>query len=245
MSNTNSLQPIKRLPLLHEQVRQSLIDYILINELQPGEKLPPESELARRLSVSRASIRESVKSLEVVGIVRMERGNGIFVEEFSFDPLLDTLQYSFLFNLQQLRDLWEIRQILEIALIEESINLMSDERLEELREIVSLMRENANKGQLFPEQDRRFHQVSFEHLNNQVLLKLLDTFWLTFRKATQLASHITWEPDAMNTYQKHQDIVDAIAAKDIDGARAALKFHYDDLSEKLEEAQAKHDQKAD
>lgn len=239
MFEKQPLQPIKRDPLLYERIRQSIVDYILQNKLKPGEKLPPESELARQLHVSRSSVRESIKSLEVVGVLRTERGNGVFIQEFSFDPLLEILPYSFLFDLRQLSDLWKIRQILEIALIDDAIALMTEDRLNELKEIVKAMQIQSALGNPFPEEDRKFHQVLFEHLNNQVLLKLLDTFWLAFRKATELAQHITWDSDPVRTYEKHQRIVDAIEARDADAAREALKYHYDDLTMRIERAQKK------
>ncbi|QPC80529.1 FadR family transcriptional regulator [Phototrophicus methaneseepsis] len=245
MKERTPLKPIKRDPLLYEIVRQRIVDYILANKLQPGEKLPPESELARQLQVSRASVREGIKALEVVGIVRIERGSGVYIEAFSFDPLLETLPYGFLFDLDQLSDLWKIRQILEIALIEEAIHLMTADRLAKLNDVVNTMHKEAVKGRAFPEQDRKFHQILFEHLNNRVLLKLLDTFWLTFRKAMQHTPNMAWDVDPMNTYKKHKNILDAIEAKNIEEARKALTYHYDDLTRKLGTIQAANAENVD
>jgi DNA-binding FadR family transcriptional regulator len=74
-------------------------------------------------------------------------------------------------------------------------------------------------------EDREFHQRLFKNVGNQVLLKLLDIFWIVFRKVAQHADVMDTKP--MSTYRDHVAIVDAIKAKDEVAARAALERHYD------------------
>lgn len=232
MNQETKFQPIKRAPLLHEAVRHSILDFILANRLKPGEKLPSEPELVKQIGVSRSSIREGIKSLEMIGVVRVERGSGVFVQDFSFTPLLDSLPYGLMFDLHELRDLLTIRKILETALIADAVLTMDEPQLQKLEAITQAMLEAAQLSRPFPEEDRLFHHTLFEKLNNTVLLKLLDTFWLAFRKALQLGN-VSWDSEPIRTYEKHQRIVNAIAAGDVVAARAALDYHYDDLSERL------------
>ena len=93
MNATRSIKPLNRPPLLHVTVQESLRDYIESNGLKAGDPLPPETFLAQQLGVGRNSVREAIKALESLGILETRRGVGVFVKEFSFQPLLDNLAY--------------------------------------------------------------------------------------------------------------------------------------------------------
>jgi DNA-binding FadR family transcriptional regulator len=99
---------------------------------------------------------------------------------------------------------------------------------------VEQMREQAEAGQPMIEEDRRFHQLLFECLGNQTLLKMLDVFWLTFRKASQHAD--IHDDDPLRTWRDHAEIANAVAVKDIDRAKRALSAHYDGLQRRLARA---------
>jgi DNA-binding FadR family transcriptional regulator len=97
------------------------------------------------------------------------------------------------------------------------------------------MKTCAEAGQPMVEEDRRFHQLLFESLGNQTLLKLLDVFWLTFRKASHHAD--IHDDDPLRTWRDHADIAAAVAAKDIGKVKIALGNHYDGLQGRLARAQ--------
>src|SRR5215471_3539788 len=78
------LKALKRTPLLH-QIQEEIKGYVIRNNLRPGDPLPSEGDLARQLGIGRNSVREAVKSLEVLGILEARAGSGLFVKSFSFD----------------------------------------------------------------------------------------------------------------------------------------------------------------
>lgn len=228
----SSLEPLKRPPSLNQSVQDAIRDFILNNRLQPGEALPPETELSKQLGVSRNSIREAVKSLEMIGLVEARRGTGLFVGSFSLGPLLDNLPYSLMSDLDELRELLEIRRVLEVGMIEQAIIAMTEDQLQHLQKVTDEMGELARQGKLFASQDRQFHQILFEGLGNTTLLKLLDIFWLTFSRA---AAHVpVYSSNPIATYQDHQAIVDAVRAQNIDDARKSLQQHYHGLESRLD-----------
>lgn len=227
-----TIRPLERPPALFESVRESIKAYILDNRLQAGDPLPAETELAAQLGVSRNSVREAVKALESLGILETRRGSGLFVRKFSLDPLLDNLPYALLSNLQDLDDLFDIRRILEVALVGEALANLTEEQSTRLQQIVERMRVRAEQGEAFVQEDREFHQCLFENVGNKMLLTLLDIFWLTFRKASQKTDIQDIKP--MNTYRSHAAIVAAVIARDEAEARAALDRHYDDLNGRLQ-----------
>jgi DNA-binding FadR family transcriptional regulator len=222
--------------LRYRSVQDFVKNYILENHLQAGDPLPPETELARGLGVSRNSVREAVKALESLGVLETRHGSGLFVRDFSFDPLLDNLPYGLLFDLGQLADLQEVRRLLEVGIIEDALNTISDRQLAELQGVMDEMGARAGRGQSVFEQDREFHRVLFQHLNNRVLSKLLDVFWETFHKAAILTD-VERDASPMHNYRNHA----AILARDVARARDALHQHYTDFESRLRRAQQKQD----
>ena len=220
-----------RPPSLHQSVQDAIRKYILENGLRAGDALPGENELARQLGVSRNLVREATRGMESLGILEIRRGSGLFVRAFSFEPLLDSLSYGLLVDLEELTELLRIRGVLETGMIEAALAVMPDETIQEIEQTVAQMKARAEAGQPMMEEDRRFHQLLFECLGNQTLLKLLDVFWLTFRKASQHAN--IRDDDPMRTYRDHADIAAAVAAKDIEKAKIALGHHYDGLMGRL------------
>jgi DNA-binding FadR family transcriptional regulator len=233
----SSLKPLSRQPLLHQSVQDAIRAYILDNRLRAGDALPPEGDLARRLGVSRNSVREAVKAMESLGILETRRGSGLYVQAFSFEPLLENLPYGLLFDVRELAELLEIRRALETGLIGATMDSMPPEAVQALDDVVRAMEQRALKGESFPEEDRRFHQILFEPLGNQMLLKLLDVFWLTFREASR---HTDIDnPDPLSTYRDHAAIAVAVAAGHVPEAREALAAHYAGLTRRLERVQTR------
>lgn len=218
------IRPLERAPLLHVSVQESLRSYIEENRLEAGAPLPPESYLAQQLGVGRNSVREAIKALASLGILETRRGIGVFVKEFSFKPLLDNLAYGLQMSLRDIEELRQIRQVLEVGLIDKTIEMISAEELAELREVTDRMRMRAEKNESFAEEDQQFHQLLFRCQNNQMLSSLIDIFWTAFYKVSGFAD--LKNPDPISTWRDHHEIVEAIAAKDVEAARSRLAAHY-------------------
>lgn len=218
------IKPVERAPLLHVTAQESLRAFIVDNGLRAGDPLPPESALAVQLGIGRNSMREAIKALESVGVLETRRGVGVFVKEFSFQPLLDNLAYGLQDSLRDIDELRDIRRVLEVGLIERTVALIDDEDIAELRRVTSTMRAKALRDESFAAEDQEFHQLLFRCQNNRMLTALLDIFWLAFYKASGLAD--LGNPSPLDTWRDHQGIVEAVAARDVPGARLRLDAHY-------------------
>jgi len=222
-----SIKPLTRAPLLHVSVQESLRAYIGDNGLAPGTLMPPESELATQLGVSRNSLREGIKALESVGVLESRRGVGIFVKAFSFEPLLDNLAYGLGGALRQIEEVIEIRRTLEVGLIGKTLEMIGDEDIAELRATVNRMGEHAQRGESFAAEDQQFHTLLFRCQNNEMLGRLLDVFWLAFYKASDYVNLANVDPVA--TWRDHAAIVEAIEAKDVPEAQRRMDRHYEGI----------------
>jgi DNA-binding FadR family transcriptional regulator len=223
-----SIKPVKRAPLLHISVQESLRGFINDNNLSAGSALPAEGDLALQLGVSRNSVREGIKALESVGVLESRRGIGVFVKAFSFEPLLDNLAYGLGSALQQIEEVITIRRTLEVGLIEKTLATITPKEIGELRDVLEKMRLRAENNESFPDEDKLFHHLLFRSQENEILLRLLEVFWMAFYKASDFVNLNNSDP--METWREHTAIVDAIEAGDVEAAKQQLDKHYDGIS---------------
>ena len=222
-----NLEPLRRPPSLPESVQQAIRDYIRDNNLKSGDPLPPETHLTKQLGVSRNAIREAVKALEMTGIVEVRRGSGLFVGDFSLDPLLESLPYGLMTDLRELRELLEIRQTLETGMVARVLEHKTEAQVEQLHDTLRRMELRAKQGRTFPEEDREFHLCMFGNIKNRTLLKLMDIFWQTYHRASRIDEIEDYDPT--KTYLDHVAIVTAFESGDAEGLKTALEKHYTGL----------------
>lgn len=228
-----TLRRLARAPLLHQSVQEALKAYVIENGFKPGDPLPAEAELARRLGVSRTSVREAVKALETIGILVSRRGSGVYVGAFSFDPLLESLPYGLMLDSTAIVDLLDLRCTLEVALAARVIARRTPEQLADLEVVLRSFRAAAEAGASLEEPDRAFHQVLARNLGNRVLTSLIDVFWRTFHRAAQSIDLVNVDP--MSTYRDHVVIYEAVAAGDVAAAEVTIDRHFDGIRRLLEQ----------
>lgn len=236
---TPEMERLARAEPLHKSVQDAIRQYIIDHDLKPGDPMASEVELARRLGVSRNSVREAVKSLQSLGVLESRHGSGLFVRAFSWDPLLDNLAYDLMKDVRVLAELLDIRRILELGMVAQAVRLLTEDQLTELQALLDRMQARAALGEGFPEEDREFHRVLFRELGNSTFLRMLDIFWLAFRRAAESETELV-DVDPRGTFEGHRRIVEAVEAGDEEKARRALEDHYRAIRERFRHQLADH-----
>jgi DNA-binding FadR family transcriptional regulator len=234
MAAARPLSRVERRPL-RELLQEAIKSYIVGNRLKPGDPLPPEAELAEQLGVGRNSVREAVRSLEVLGILESRAGTGLFVRAFSFDPIVANLSYGVLFDTKALADSLDVRLVLESSLVERAIEARNEAQLAHLRQILESWGQAARTYS--PEYDRAFHRALHENEENALLTRLIDVFWDVYRQATAHGA-IQDPSDPEETYQRHVAILEALEAGDPAGLRQAIADHTPGIKRRVEAARA-------
>jgi DNA-binding FadR family transcriptional regulator len=224
------LEAIARPKLVHESAQEAIREYVLHNNLGAGDPLPGEMELARQLGISRNSVREAIRALESIGVLEVRRGRGVFVREFSFEPLLEGLAYGLLVQLREVEELLDIRCVLETGMVDRAIATLDEHALAELRATVDQMGSLAAQGKPFEDDDRRFHTLIFSGIESRTFLRLLDVFWMAYRNASR---QVGVDPDPRRTWRDHVAILEALEVGDGEGARKALEAHYSGINLRL------------
>lgn len=228
------IRALKRRQLIYEAVQEEIKAYIIDNALKPGDLLPSEVELVQQLGVSRNSVREALKSLETLGVLEARPGVGIMVRAFSFDPLLENLAYGLMFDQKELIDIIEVRYQLEYGMSGQAVRAVTEDQLRRLRNILRRMRVAAENGKYSDEDDRAFHQALWENVNNIMLGKILDIFWMIHHQSRRRDS-ISAPPDPVRTYERHAAIVEALEKRDVEALQAAMTAHYESMRARLQD----------
>lgn len=223
--------PVARRRRLPDEVQQSLTAFVRDNLLHPGDRLPPESELAEALGVGRSSIREAVRGLESLGALETRHGKGVFVAAFSLAPLIEQLGRGVGAELRDFTEVLDVRGTLEVALVGRAMAAAGPDDIKALAAIVAAMEKKARAGEDFAPEDQAFHATLFAPLGNRVLLNLLDAFWQVFTRTARVLQRP--ETDLVATWRDHKAILDAVAAGDVAGARQRLDAHYDGIRKVL------------
>ncbi len=229
-----ALRPLE-IRSIHDQVQERIKEHILANNLQPDDLLPSEAVLAEKLGVSRAVVREALRSLESMGVVHSRRGAGRFVSEFKLDPILDNLSYGMLFDTEELQEMVAIRECLEAGFIDDAIVAMDGPTLNRLRMLADEMRQKAAAGENFLEADLAFHRTIYLVTGNRLLIKLQDVFRTVYQNLQDRSLRVTRDLDA--ELRNHEQILQAIEAQDTESARRLLVVHFEGIKERLKSAQ--------
>ena len=212
-----------------ETTMTAIKNYILRTGLQMGDALPTESQLCTDLGVSRSSVREAVRTLVALDIVEVRHGHGMFVGQVSMRPMVESLVFKGLLNPgddhRGLRNIVEVRITLDNALAEPVTQTWKNRQDTELDQIVAQMDVHAQKGELFTEQDRRFHMRLLEPLDNHLFLHLTEAFWAVHTLTVPLLGAPRPE-DMLSAARAHRTMLQAARAGDAQAYREAITDHY-------------------
>jgi DNA-binding FadR family transcriptional regulator len=218
-------------PLLNQAVQERLKDYITNNHLQPGDPLPAEAQLAADLGVSRGSVREAIKSLESLGIVEVRHGSGIYVRRFNFDSIFNLLSYGVIFEPSRINEILQIRKWLEEAAIADVCEKITADRIAEIEDLLARWEVKARRNESVDDEDRAFHRMLYQAIENESLVSLIDIFWVVYHRVG--INKRTRDDVPINTLQDHRDILAAIAARDSALARRLITNHFTRLEQRI------------
>jgi GntR family transcriptional repressor for pyruvate dehydrogenase complex len=215
------IEPVRRSRLYQDIVSQieALLDK---GELHPGDQLPPERALAEQFQVSRASVREALRSLELLGVVETRAGGGTFVRRTVPEDLARPLS-NLIARGHTLTDVIEVRGLIEPAIAASAAKRIRPDELTELREILQQQAEKVAAGQPYAEEDTRFHELIGQAARNELLVTMLGVIWDVLRSSRE--QWLQTNQRAHSSIDAHQRILAALEAHDADAARAAAADH--------------------
>jgi DNA-binding FadR family transcriptional regulator len=207
-------------PRLYRVVADRIQELIRDENIQAGERLPSERDLATKLEVSRASLREALIALELGGVIEVRGGSGVYVSEQPDEDKALPEAGPGPFEVLSARRLIES----EIAAI--AARVATDGAIDAILKAVQEMEKHHANYSSNEQADRNFHIAIARATGNSALVGALDYLWdQRGRLWHKLKEHFQTEELRQETLKDHRRILEAIAAHDPAGARKAMRAH--------------------
>jgi GntR family transcriptional regulator, transcriptional repressor for pyruvate dehydrogenase complex len=215
---------------LYEEIVEQIKQLITEGKLKPGDKLLAERDLADQFQVSRASVREAIRTLEMLGVIDIRPGEGTFVRSSGADDIIRPLAMFLAVERASLLDMYEMRRIFETATAGLAAERASLEELDQISAALEGMREQLNvkdpeKGEEF---DVAFHYAVAEATHNNLLTKLFKTVSEEFHKANSVARrqlYLHKPENAQKLIDQHSEIFEAIRSRSSAASSKAMMEH--------------------
>jgi GntR family transcriptional repressor for pyruvate dehydrogenase complex len=223
----SDFEAIRRNKVYEEVARQ--IERLILKKLRPGDKLPSERELAEMLQVSRSSIRDAIRGLELVGLVEPRQGAGTIVRELSAEALVNPFASALKHKQALVGELLDFRKMLEPPLAARAATHASPDEISEMEEILQRQEGNLLRGETTIAEDAEFHYAVALASGNSVVLKVLDILMDLLRETRERSLQVEGRPKKSLT--GHRRILAAIKRHDAEAAKAAMRRHIEDVEE--------------
>jgi GntR family transcriptional regulator, transcriptional repressor for pyruvate dehydrogenase complex len=207
---------------LPDQVINLILDLIQQQQLKPGDKLPPERELAASMGIARQTLRSALSALAAIDVLEIRQGAGAFITDLKPDKLIDRLKFFISLNESSVHEFFEARTSIELTVVALAATRATDEQLATLAASPAL--QFPQDGFVnFIHHDLDFHAQIAAVAQNSILAEFLDIFRAirgNIRRATTLTT-----ADIDRAIREHRQIVDALAAHDPERAQVAMRQH--------------------
>jgi GntR family transcriptional repressor for pyruvate dehydrogenase complex len=219
--------PRLRRQSLTGQVVTILKRYIVVERLQPGQRLPPERHLADALNVSRTVLREALSQLIGEGILYRYSPRTLCVADFDRTRAATNLAPTG-GDEGGMRDLIELRVIIEIGAIETIVERANDEHLREIEQWVIEGERRVAAQEPLALADARFHAALLQTLGNRSIDAFLPVIEEHMRRNLLIDSHQlagVGTPDDVRVATEHRQIFEAVKRRDVEAARLVMLAH--------------------
>jgi GntR family transcriptional regulator, transcriptional repressor for pyruvate dehydrogenase complex len=208
------------------EVTRRLLDFFTTCPLQPGDRLPPERQLAASMGVGRSAIREALAALELLGVVDVRPGSGTYLRGRASELLPQTLSWGVLIDAPKTRELIEVRHGLEVQAARLAAGTASSDVVAELEDQLATMESHLDDDySAFVAADMRFHQTIAGAAHNALLEDLLQSVRSLIRVWVERA--LDDSDHARLACAEHRAVLDALRANDSDAAAYAMSAHMD------------------
>lgn len=217
--------------VLPDQIAERILQMIQDKELKPGDKLPPERELAAMMGVGRPALREALRGLSLINVVEIRQGAGAYVTNLDPAQLVQHLNFVFSLDDSAIMDLFDARKIVEVGIIELAAQRITDSEIEELEACLEKSLQTMDDPEAFLQTDLELHLLIARIARNPVMFRLMESIQelgLASRRRTGYLSGVTEQSTS-----DHQQIVAALKTRDPQAARQAMWQHLNNVEKKL------------
>jgi GntR family transcriptional repressor for pyruvate dehydrogenase complex len=212
-------------------VVEKLLSLILSGEWKAGDRIPPERELSQELGVGRASLREALKALELIGMIESRVGDGTFVcERFMFlsRPLLWAIVGD---KMTEIDELVESRTVLECEIAAFAASRATADDIAAIERQLNQMKSGMGDANVLLDSDLQFHLAIARAGHNQILFNAVQMIRSLMYQWMLVTLHVPGV--SARVIAQHEAILKAISARNAEAARGAMRRHLADMGSLL------------
>jgi GntR family transcriptional regulator, transcriptional repressor for pyruvate dehydrogenase complex len=218
-----TLDPIQGSTSISGQVMRAIVASIASGRLRAGDSLPAESVIASQTGAGLSSVREALATLQGLGVISVKHGSGRQVRGLTFAAITDPFIGPGLVDGQMSVNVWEVRQVLEVASVHQAIERATDEDMHAMEQAATAMADAVAKGELGVEEDGEVHRA-IARASGNVLFVLLSDSIEVLTAGTRLRG-LKHEGRPELAVQQHLGILHAIRERDAEKAEALMREH--------------------
>ena len=208
---------------LVEKTQQQIVEMIKNHEYDEYNYLPSEGELTKRFGVSRVTVREAVKSLEIRGFLKRIHGKGIYVLDNSVNAMARSISDMIIQRDCTTGDILEVRQIVEEACARLAASRACEKDLKAMEACLNIMESSEIMDEKYYRSDLEFHLQMAKSTKNEMLIAIVTSYSPMLLKSIVAASQLDYCIE--QKYHYHRNIYESIKNKDAEKAVANMRIH--------------------
>jgi len=217
-----------------EKIITEFRNALITKALKPGDKVPTEMELAHKFSVSRGMVREAAKILVALGVLEIRRGEGTYVVKNVSAPVMDPLIFHLLLTGGIPDELLELREMLEIGILEIVLEKITDEDIGKMERTIERLQEDCRKKEtdreILRKHDLDFHYAFANATHNALVIKIARTVWEMFSASIEGSVNSRTE-DAV---RKHRMILEGLKERSLKKTKKAIYLSLEEWRKDLD-----------
>jgi GntR family transcriptional regulator, transcriptional repressor for pyruvate dehydrogenase complex len=223
------LKPVEK-KKAYEDIVQQIRTLIEEGKLKRDDHLPSERDLSETFRVSRTTVREAIRTLESMKLLRSRQGDGTYVLASNEESLIQPLAAALFHEKDDIRDIFYIRKIIEPHVAELAAENATPQEIEEMARILRRQEECIEHGENIIETDSDFHNLLVKATTNRVMERLIVVL-IDHLKQSREKYLDDDENDvrARRSLEGHQRVLAAIQKGDADAARKSMMQHLEDI----------------
>jgi len=212
---------------IYEQIVEQIKVMITEGNLKPGDKLPAERVLAENLNVSRASVREALSALHLLGLLEIKSGEGTFIKQSDVNSIIQPLALLLLMERDTALEILQVRKGLEVEAAGLAAVNASDSDIKKLGKIIDDMEKQMQKSALGEFTDWEFHFALAHATGNTLLVRLMNTISDTMQKTIKINREKLFKTEGNQQilFKQHYDVFVAVRNRDVEAARNKMYEH--------------------
>ena len=228
--------PIKN-TTVSEKVIEQIKEMLSKGTLNKGDKLPSERQMAERLQVSRTSVREALKELEIMGLIESRQGEGNFIKSNFEDILFEPFSTIFLIKESNAEEILELRKVIEKGAVTLAAQRITEEELEEIKKVLDAA-ENSDSEDELAKLDVLLHYKIAQASKNFLLQSILNAVSSLIEASIKdIRKNIMVKEQHKDLIKKqHNSIYEALKNHNTETAENAMSNHLDFVNNEMKKS---------